>query len=190
MSDDSLLQSAASVRRGVIRLGRRLQAERPEHSEPLLRLAVLGHLARDGALSPGTLAAVERLQPQSLTRTLYGLERDGLVSRQTDPVDRRRSLLALTEAGAEALRRDMRRRDGWLAKAMAEELNPTERELLRLAGQLMERLATSGVASGLGHGGVHDSHDSHDSERETADGPVDNPAYSAAESELSATFQG
>jgi DNA-binding MarR family transcriptional regulator len=193
MSDDLLLQSAASVRRGVIRLGRRLQAERPERSEPLLRLAVLGHLSRDGALSPGTLAAAERLQPQSLTRTLYGLERDGLVSRQTDPVDRRRSLLALTEAGAEALRRDMYRRDGWLARAMAEELNPTERELLRLAGELMERLAESAVARGTAAGSRQGSGESPGlSARENAGhgamGALENAAQSPAETELSATF--
>ncbi|HEV2636750.1 MAG TPA: MarR family transcriptional regulator [Actinocrinis sp.] len=141
MSEDPLLQSAASLRRGVIRLSRRLQAERPEHSEPLLRLAVLGHLSRAGALSPGALAAAERLQPQSLTRTLFGLERDGLISREVDPADRRRSVLALTEAGAEALRRDMYQRDGWLARAIDEQLNQTEREIVRLAGELMERLA-------------------------------------------------
>lgn len=148
MSEDQLLQSAASVRRGVIRLGRRLQAERPDRSEPLLRLAVLGHLSRDGALSPGTLAALERLQPQSLTRTLFGLDRDGLISRQIDPLDRRRSVLALTEAGAETLRRDMYQRDGWLARAMAEELNPTEQEILRLAGELMDRLAGADIEPG------------------------------------------
>jgi DNA-binding MarR family transcriptional regulator len=147
MSEDPLFQSAASVRRGVIRLSRRLQAERPERSEPLLRLAVLGHLSRDGALSPGALAAAERLQPQSLTRTLFGLERDGLLSRQVDPADRRRSVLALTESGAEALRRDMSQRDGWLARAMAEGLNPTEQEILRLAGDLMERLAEADLRS-------------------------------------------
>jgi hypothetical protein len=36
---------------------------------------------------------------------------------------------------------DMQQRDGWLAAAMASELTPTECEILRLAGELMERLA-------------------------------------------------
>lgn len=141
MPEDPLLPAAVSVRRGVIRLGRRLQTERPEHGEPRLRLVVLGHLSRDGALSPGALAAAERLQPQSLTRALLGLERDGLISRQVDPADRRRSVLTLTGPGAEVLSREMARRDAWLARTMTERLNPTEREILRLAGELMERLA-------------------------------------------------
>jgi hypothetical protein len=38
------------------------------------------------------------------------------------------------------LTHDMHQRDAWLAKAM-ESLSVTERELLRLAAQLMERLA-------------------------------------------------
>jgi hypothetical protein len=39
------------------------------------------------------------------------------------------------------LTRDMQQRDAWLAGAMAAELSVTERELLRLAAQLLERLA-------------------------------------------------
>ena len=123
-------------------MAHRLRAERPEHSETLLRLSVLVRLNRSGA-SPGALAAAERLQPQSLTRSLAGLERDGLISRQPDAADRRRAVLSITDAGREVLREDMRHRDGWLALVMADELTPTEREILRLAGQLMERLADS-----------------------------------------------
>ncbi len=35
----------------------------------------------------------------------------------------------------------MRQRDIWLATVMTQRLSPTEREVLRLAVQLMERLA-------------------------------------------------
>src|SRR5450755_636248 len=143
MQEEPLLETAASVRRGATRLGLRLRAERPERGEPLSRLSVLAHLSRHGAMTPGALAALERLQPQSLTRTLAGLERDGLASRRTDTGDRRRALLAITQAGREVLRQDMRERDGWLAVAMATELTPTEQVVLRLAGELMERLAAS-----------------------------------------------
>jgi DNA-binding MarR family transcriptional regulator len=148
VSDKELLDAATAVRRGTTRLGRRLRMERPEPgpAEPdlsNLALSVLAQLRRRGPMTPGALAAAERLQPQSLTRTLAGLERQHLVSRRPDGRDGRRSLLALTEAGAQALVRDMRQRDDWLAAAMARELTRTERELLRLAGDLMERLAES-----------------------------------------------
>jgi DNA-binding MarR family transcriptional regulator len=142
------LEAASSVRRGVVRLGQRLRAERPAPSEPPLRLSVLGHLSRHGAMTPGALAELDRLQPQSLTRTLAGLEEDGLISRQADPADRRRALLVLTGAGRDVLRRDMRARDAWLARAMAASLTRTEREVLRLAGDLLEQLAETVLSSG------------------------------------------
>ena len=102
---------------------------------------MLGHLHRRGPLTPGDLAAAERVQPQSLTRTLANLEASGLLLREADPADGRRSLLAITESGLVALRGEMHQRDSWLAAAMAAHLTSTEIELLRLAGELMERLA-------------------------------------------------
>ncbi len=146
MPDDQLLQAATAVRRGATRLARRLRAERPGGGEPLLRLSVLSHLHGRGPMTPGELAAAERLQPQSLSRTLAGLEHDALISRAADGQDRRRAVLAITGAGQEVLRRDFRQRDSWLALAMSG-LTPTEREVLRLAGELMERLADSDTAA-------------------------------------------
>ena len=93
-------------------------------------------------MSPGAIATAERLRPQSLTRTLASLQHDALVSRHSDPADRRRSLLDVTDLGRDVLSDDMGHRDRWLAQAMAlVQLTPVERELLRLAGELMEGLA-------------------------------------------------
>ena len=135
------LSAAAEVRRGVTSLGRRLRLERSAPALTALELSVLGHLHRRGPLSPGELADAERMQPQSLTRTLAGLEEAGLTLRQPDPADGRRSLLAITEPGRAALRTEMEQRDTWLATAMSAQLTTTEIGLLRLAGSLMERLA-------------------------------------------------
>ena len=63
------------------------------------------------------------------------------MARQPDPADGRRSLLVITTAGVIMLRAEMHRGDQWLATAMAAKLTGTEAELLRLAGELMERLA-------------------------------------------------
>jgi DNA-binding MarR family transcriptional regulator len=134
------LQTAIQVRRGVISLGRRLRLQRAA-SLTALGLSVLGHLHRRGQQSPGDLAMAERVQPQTLTRTLAGLEAEGLIRREPDPVDGRRSILAITEAGLSALRVEMEQRDAWLAAAMAAHLTSTEIGLLRLAGEVMERLA-------------------------------------------------
>jgi len=135
------LELSSSVRRAVGALGRRLRAQRPENGLSLTKLSVLGQLYRRGSMSAAELAALERVQPQSLTRVLAELVEAGLVSRRADVKDGRRLLLDITGDGRAMLTRDMQQRDAWLARAMADELSVTERELLRLATQLLERLA-------------------------------------------------
>lgn len=130
------------LRRAVQRLSRRLQAERSAHGMSLTKISVLGHLARRGDLTLSELAAADRLRPQSLTRVLAELRRDGLIEDAPDGgADRRQRRLRVTGAGRAALADDMRQRDEWLAAAMARLLSPTERDLLRLSASLLDRLA-------------------------------------------------
>ena len=135
------LELAAAIRRSVGSLGRRLRGEGTEQGVSLAKLSVLGRLLRLGSLSAAELAGLERIQPQSLTRLLADLERRGLLKRRADETDGRRALIEITPGGKDVLMRDMRQRDAWLALAMSEELTATEQELLRLAAQLLERLA-------------------------------------------------
>ena len=90
---------ASTVRRSVMGLGRRLKLERPAGGRTSLELSVLGHLHRHGPMTPGEIAAAERVQPQTLTRTLTGLEGAGLISRHGHPGDGRGVLLGLTPGG-------------------------------------------------------------------------------------------
>ncbi|MGX1477682.1 UNVERIFIED_CONTAM: DNA-binding MarR family transcriptional regulator [Streptomyces canus] len=134
------LASASRVRRGVVRLNRRLRQERGDGSLPPGQLEVLGHLHRHGSATPGEVAAALRQRPQSLTRVFAELEAEGLMAREAGTMDRRQSVLSLTEPGRLVLERDMGERDAWLAGALAS-LSPTERGVLELAAELMERVA-------------------------------------------------
>jgi DNA-binding MarR family transcriptional regulator len=68
--------------------------------------AVLEHLALAGPLTVGE-AAVHLNRAQSVISEIVAhLERDGLLERDDDPADRRRTLIWLTPPGHEALRRD------------------------------------------------------------------------------------
>jgi len=136
-----------AVRYGVMQLARRMRLERGDDPLSASKLVVLGWLVRGGALTPTELAARERVRPQSLTRTLASLEEDGLIVRMAGAQDRRQSPVAITENGLAALNRDMQQRDAWLGAAMEKRLSPTECEILRLAAQLMERLAAPGEES-------------------------------------------
>jgi DNA-binding MarR family transcriptional regulator len=140
-ADPQLMTVASTVRRSVMSLGRRLRLERPADGRTSLELSVLGQLHRRGPLTPGEIAAAERVQPQTLTRTLGSLEASGLISKAGHPRDGRMILLGLTAAGLDALRRDMAARDIWLAETMNATLSNTELEVLRLAAGLLERVA-------------------------------------------------
>jgi predicted enzyme related to lactoylglutathione lyase/DNA-binding MarR family transcriptional regulator len=120
--------------------------ERPEDGLTSQQLSVLSRLFSAGPMTPGEIAVAERVQPQTLTRTLTALEAGGLITREMDTADRRRSVLAITPVGLRKLSDDTRLRDRWLAVSMAELLTPVERGVLQLAGALMERIAEADVA--------------------------------------------
>jgi DNA-binding MarR family transcriptional regulator len=140
------IDEAASLRDGVQRLSRRLQGERSPTGLSLTKISMLGHLVRRGPMTPSELAAADRLQPQSVTRVLAELVRDGLAQRFADPVDARQRRLRITTAGRAALRADMRQRDEWLAGALQRELTDRERTLLAEASDLLARLGDSPAA--------------------------------------------
>jgi DNA-binding MarR family transcriptional regulator len=119
-------------------LVRRLRAER---RFSLSQAAVLGRLDREGTQSIGDLAVAERVRPQSMTQTIADLEADGLIERHADPGDGRRTLVELTEQGRLTLEADRRQREGWLARAIAEDLSQAEQRVLVQALDLLRRLS-------------------------------------------------
>lgn len=134
---------AAALRISVARLTRRLRSERdPENELSIGQLSVLGALFRDGACSIGELAAHERVQPPSMTRTVNCLEDAGYVVRRAHETDRRQVVIELADKGRTTLDADRRRRDAWLARRLAE-LTPEERSVLRQAAPILERLANA-----------------------------------------------
>jgi DNA-binding MarR family transcriptional regulator len=166
------LEVASLIRRAVAALARRLRSERAESSLSLTKLSVLGRLYRKGSLTAVELAAQERIQPQSLTRVLAELTEEGLISRRADVKDGRRQLLDITGDGRSVLIQDVQQRDAWLAGAIATELSATERELLRLAAGLMERIAEEapgGEAAPDGERGVDEPDDDHPIDTEHGD---------------------
>ncbi|HEX3788696.1 MAG TPA: MarR family transcriptional regulator [Pseudonocardiaceae bacterium] len=134
------LTAASSVRRALLRLSRRLQVERPARTVSLNQMSLMGHLIRRGPMTVGELAALDRAQPQSLTRPLAALEEDELITRGPDPEDGRRVVVRITQEGLRLVAEDMRQRDAWLALAMSR-LSETERQVLTLAAGLMDQIS-------------------------------------------------
>ena len=122
-----------------MRLGRRLRAERVSTDLSLTQLSALGTLDRHGPLTPRELADHEKVQPPSMTRVLAGLKERGLILRTPHETDGRQHLVSLTADAKALLKEDRRRRDAWLAQRLAE-LTQEERDVLRAAAPVIERL--------------------------------------------------
>ena len=132
---------AHDLRLSVMRLSRRLRTQRVDTTVTLTHLAALSTLRRHGPMSPGELAAHERVQPPSMTRVVVALEGMGLVSRTPHPTDGRQVVLSLTEAAETLLADEARAREAWLTGQL-QQLTPAERDVLREAAVLVDKLAS------------------------------------------------
>jgi DNA-binding MarR family transcriptional regulator len=133
---------AAELRIAVMRLRRRLAHERhPDNELSIGAMAVLGCLHRNGDMTVGELAASERVQPPSMTRTVNCLQEGGYVDRRPHETDGRQVVVVLSAKGTETLLADRARRDAWLAQRLRD-LTPDERETLRRAAPILDRLAS------------------------------------------------
>ncbi len=141
-SQELELESASrSIVSAVLRLGRRLRAERPASSVSLSQLGILATLDRLGAMPAARLADYERLRPQSLTRLIAEMQTAGLIVRRRGATDRRTLRIELTRKGRSALAHDIGARREWLERAMAATLSAAEQAVLRLSAELMLKVA-------------------------------------------------
>ncbi len=132
---------ATELRFAVTRLRRRLARERhPDNDLSVSAMAVLWALRRGGDLTVGALAGLERVQPPSMTRTVTTLADAGMVERRAHPSDGRQVVVRLTDAGRALVEADAARRDRWLSLRL-EELSVEERDVLRRAAPVLQRLA-------------------------------------------------
>jgi DNA-binding MarR family transcriptional regulator len=106
-------------------------------------MAVLSRLDREGPAGVSDLAAAQKMRPQSMAQTVKEMEASGLVSRRPDPDDGRRAFVELTDEGRAKLRAVRAAREDWLAQALHHELDADEREHIRVALELLSRVAES-----------------------------------------------
>jgi DNA-binding MarR family transcriptional regulator len=92
--------------------------------------SLLVPLLEEDGLRMGELAARARLSKQTMTTTVRLLERDGLVTRVPDPVDRRATRVHLTER-SRGFRSVAERVLAELDDLVARRLSPTEVEQLK-----------------------------------------------------------
>nr|WP_169735375.1 MarR family transcriptional regulator [Actinokineospora inagensis] len=128
------------LRLAVVRLNRRLRAQRTNSSVTLTQISALSCLHKCGPLTPGELAAKEGVQPPSMTRVIAALEELGYASRSPHPSDGRQAIVALTDDGRAYIEADISAREAWLDKRLAE-LDDEDRAVLARAADIIDRMA-------------------------------------------------
>ncbi len=83
-------------------------------------------------MSPGALAAAERVQPPSMTRVIASLSDLGMVERQPHPSDRRQAIVNVSADGVEVVAAEFAARKEWLSDRL-DELTEADRATLRAA---------------------------------------------------------
>jgi DNA-binding MarR family transcriptional regulator len=131
---------ASRLRIVVNRLQRRLRQQSLGGLSPA-QASALGSVHRHGNPTLGELAALEQVQPPTMTRIVANLADAGMVTREADANDRRSARVRLTPAGERALERMRTLKNAFLLRRLAE-LDDDEQqraaELVLLLEHLLE----------------------------------------------------
>ncbi|MGL4304714.1 MAG: MarR family winged helix-turn-helix transcriptional regulator [Mycobacteriaceae bacterium] len=136
-SSDSRLAGDLSL--AVVRLTRHLRGRHADSSVSLTQLSAMSTLSREGAMTPGVLAARERVQPPSMTRVIASLADMGLVDRTPHPTDGRQVIVSLSDAGARIIANETSAREKWLKEQLAK-FDSEQLEMLRRATDVISAI--------------------------------------------------
>jgi DNA-binding MarR family transcriptional regulator len=134
---------AVRLAMAVSRLRSRIRIEAGFRSTgiPISQLSVLARIIDEGPTTAAALAAGEHVTQQAIAQSLATLKQRGLVEKQADPSDGRRSLVTATAAGRKLRETLTASREEWLTQAVDAAVKPEERAMLREAIELLERIA-------------------------------------------------
>ncbi|WP_072687155.1 MarR family winged helix-turn-helix transcriptional regulator [Rhodococcus marinonascens] len=110
---------ASDLSLAVVRLTRHLRGRRMDAQVSLTQLSALATLSRDGAMTPGILAAKEKVQPPSMTRVIASLVELGLVERAPHPTDGRQIIVTLTDSGHALIVDETHAREAWMNEQLS-----------------------------------------------------------------------
>ena len=134
-SDEEL---ASRLRVAVNRLNRKLRQQALAGLSPA-QASILGTVSRLTSPTLGELAAIELVQPPTVTRLVTTLEGAGLLAREVDSVDRRVVRVKITAEGRRTLKRIRTLKNAYLNRRLAA-LAPEEMAQAGALTSLLEHL--------------------------------------------------
>jgi DNA-binding MarR family transcriptional regulator len=137
----AVAELASRLRLAVARLSRRVRQQAAATGEELSASmqAALATIERLGPITLGDLAAVEQVQPPSMTRIVARLEEWGYVTRVVDPDDRRVARAVITDTGRALLAQSRTRKDAFLTQRVSR-LSDADRARLERVLPILEHL--------------------------------------------------
>lgn len=90
-------------------------------------------------MTPGALAAKERVQPPSMTRVIASLSEMDLVKRDPHPTDGRQIIVSLSEAGRALIADETHAREAWMTDQLSG-LTPEQLAVLTEAVSIMKHI--------------------------------------------------
>lgn len=144
MADEVDPRLPSDLSLAVVRLARQLRFRRPDSPVSLTQLSALATVAKEGPMTPGALAARERVRPPSMTRVIASLVDLGFIDRTAHPDDGRQVLVSVSAAGTELIEAERRASREWLSQRLAE-LTAAERATLLAAADLMLAIVDEGA---------------------------------------------
>ncbi len=139
MGESEIRDIATRLHSVSIRLLRRLRREDDGSGLSAPRLSALSVIAFGGPLSLAELASAEQVRPPTMSRIVDALLEAKLVTRHTDPDDRRSVKISATAKGIRLMEAGRERR----VQALIEQLGGiagSERRALARGVEIMERL--------------------------------------------------
>jgi DNA-binding MarR family transcriptional regulator len=130
------------LRLSIMRLARRLRAQKADDTISDSQMSVLAKLHHEGSHTIGQLSDGERVTPPSMNRTVNSLETAGFVTRGAAPDDGRKVVVTITAVGTDLMVRTQSRRDAWFVSRL-EQLDPEQRAALDAAASVIRELADS-----------------------------------------------
>jgi len=140
MNRDLVEQMAGQLQSFALRLAREVRRGKAAGTPGASRLSALAALASSGPLSLAHLAAADQVRAPTMSRLVDGLVRDGLVTRETVPTNRRAVRIAITPEGAALLGRERKRRVQHLADRL-ERLGESEQRAVQRGVELLGRVS-------------------------------------------------
>ncbi|ALG86437.1 MarR family winged helix-turn-helix transcriptional regulator [Gordonia phthalatica] len=141
MSNDSTYDLASGLRHSVTRLYLTLRRNAPISELTAAQASALSVLVDHGPMRMGELAERESVRMPTATALVDGLLREGLVTREPDPTDRRAVVVATTDKAAALIRNIRTSRDDTVIRTL-ETLSDEHRAALMAALPALRELQT------------------------------------------------